>query len=715
MPIAAHDASVADPDIGALLRTAGAVDDIATAEHDVEHPRQAISRLLGRQSSRTLRDRMTNDRFGSSFVDVDEWRDAPVPHRYVHGGFQDSVACFSFYFPPPELYEGRYVHLIEGGVGGNDATLAAPGAPGGIELAFALGAYTLESNQGHVGLDLSGEPSVMVWEASARVSTRRVGARYRDVRRRPASRLRLRRQRRGLRTIACLEHAADLYDGAVPFIAGSTNGGVLPVTMSAVANALRLLWPKFDAIADVREPGGSGNPYEGLDADQRDTLAVLYRCGFPRGAEAQLADHGQALNIWAWDAPTLLRTDPGYFADFWTVPGYAGTGHALAASVIEEKTHVLRVLTGRELASAVDVERGGVGRMMAVAGAGGADVAMAIVVDGVELPIRMIGASFTFTTGAAAGRRLYCIGAVGDALMSSAISGPIYDGVSVGDELVIDNRDWLAFCYYHRHQVRDDNHATRQFVVDGKPVYPQRPLFPMTELRSTTRAGDHSGRFVGKMIVVQNTCDDYAWPHAGHMYGLLVREALGDSFDDQFRLWYNDHAAHLPAAPTSTRLVNYRGSVEQALRDVIEWVEHGTAPPPTTGYRWHDESSALTLAATAAERRGIQPVVTLRVEGGVRADARVDEIVTFEAIAEVPPGTGALIRAEWDFDGAGGWPAVDDFVDGSQANVTLTADHTFDAPGVYFPSVRVTAHRDGDPHATLFRVVNLARVRVVVS
>ncbi len=358
---------------------------------------------------------MTNDRFGSSFVDVDEWRDAPVPHRYVHGGFHDSVARFSFYFPPPERYEGRYVHLIEGGVGGNDATLAAPSAAGGIELAFALGAYTLESNQGHVGLDLSGEPSVMVWEASARSARVARGLATEMYGAEPHHGYVYGGSGGGLRTIACLENAPDLYDGAVPFIAGSTNGGVLPVTMSAVANALRLLWPNFGAIADACEPGGSGNPYEGLDAEQRDALAVLYRCGFPRGAEAQLADHGQALNIWAWDAATLLRTDPGYFADFWTVPGYAGTGNALAASVIEEKTHVQRVLTGRELAAAVDVERAGVGRMMAVAGAGGADVAMAIVADGVELPIRTIGASFTFTTGAAAGRRLYCIGAVGDA------------------------------------------------------------------------------------------------------------------------------------------------------------------------------------------------------------------------------------------------------------------------------------------------------------
>jgi hypothetical protein len=237
----------------------------------------------------------------------------------------------------------------------------------------------------------------------------------------------------------------------------------------------------------------------------------------------------------------------------------------------------------------------------------------------------------------------------------------------------------------------------------------------MTELRSTTRAGDHSGRFVGKMIVVQNTCDDYAWPHAGHMYALLAREALGDTFDDRFRLWYNDHAAHLPAAPTSTRLVNYRGSVEQALRDLVEWVERGTAPPATTGYRWHTEWSSLTLAPTAEGRRGVQPVVTLRADGGERADVHVGDAVTFEASADAPPNAGTLIRAEWDFDGVGAWPLVDESVDGSQKSLTVTAQHLYDKPGVYFPAVRVTAHRDGDPRATLFRVVNLARVRVVVS
>ena len=93
-------------------------------------------------------------------------------------------------------------------------------------------------------------------------------------------------------------------------------------------------------------------------------------------------------------------------------------------------------------------------------------------------------------------------------------------------------------------------------------------------------------------------------------------------------------------------------------------------------------------------------MVTLAANGGERADVRVGDTVTFDAAAEVPPGAGTLVRAEWDFDGSGAWPAVDDAVDGTDASVSLSRSHTFDAPGTYFPAVRVTAQRDGDPHAS---------------
>jgi hypothetical protein len=49
--------------------------------------------------------------FESPYVDVDEWRDGPVRHRYVHGGFDGTETRFSFYFPPVECYEGRFFQL----------------------------------------------------------------------------------------------------------------------------------------------------------------------------------------------------------------------------------------------------------------------------------------------------------------------------------------------------------------------------------------------------------------------------------------------------------------------------------------------------------------------------------------------------------------------------------------------------------------------------
>jgi len=66
--------------------------------------------------------------FNQPYVDVEEWRDAPaeVPnplgittqrqdaapikarHLFVHGGFKGTDARFTFCFPPPEQYQGRF-------------------------------------------------------------------------------------------------------------------------------------------------------------------------------------------------------------------------------------------------------------------------------------------------------------------------------------------------------------------------------------------------------------------------------------------------------------------------------------------------------------------------------------------------------------------------------------------------------------------------------
>src|SRR5688500_7646969 len=50
--------------------------------------------------------------FKEPYVDKDEWRDKPVRHRYVHGGFKGTNTRFSFYFPPKEQYQGRFFQYI---------------------------------------------------------------------------------------------------------------------------------------------------------------------------------------------------------------------------------------------------------------------------------------------------------------------------------------------------------------------------------------------------------------------------------------------------------------------------------------------------------------------------------------------------------------------------------------------------------------------------
>jgi hypothetical protein len=290
----------------------------------------------------------------------------------------------------------------------------------------------------------------------------------------------------------------------------------------------------------------------------------------------------------------------------------------------------------------------------------------------------------------------------------------LFQDLSPGDDVYIENRKFLAFCHYDRHQASNDFAEQNHARVDGLAVYPQRPEFNVAEALH----GRYRYSFAGKMIAIMNTLDRGAWPCGGVRYHERAKRAFGDRLDTHFRLWWNDNASHMPPSwgppRMTTRTVDYIGSVHQAVFDVIDWVEYAKEPPATTSYRYSDDSK-LTLASAAADRHGIQPVVTLTANGAGRADVSVGEVVTLEAIAEVPGGTGKIVSVEWDFDGEGAWPEQDGSVDGTTDTTRTTRSHRYDTRGTYFPVVRVHAHRSGDVDATLGRVANLARARVVVS
>jgi hypothetical protein len=163
----------------------------------------------------------------------------------------------------------------------------------------------------------------------------------------------------------------------------------------------------------------------------------------------------------------------------------------------------------------------------------------------------------------------------------------------------------------------------------------------------------------------------------------------------------------------TTRLVDFHELVQQAVKDVIAWVEEGIDPPRTSAFSYTADHS-LDLAPTAAERCGIQPVVKLLVNGSERADVERGGTASLDVEIDVPPGTGTVVAVRYDFEGTGEYP-LDIPVDGSASSLRLHAEHAFQAPGTYYPAVLVTSHREGLTDATTRRVHALGRARVVVG
>jgi hypothetical protein len=159
-------------------------------------------------------------------------------------------------------------------------------------------------------------------------------------------------------------------------------------------------------------------------------------------------------------------------------------------------------------------------------------------------------------------------------------------------------------------------------------------------------------------------------------------------------------------------LVRYDGLTFRALIELYHWVEQGIEPPESTNYDLRD--GQVIVPTTAASRGGIQPVVELRVGGAKRVDVLMGEEVEFHALIEVPPGTGEIVRAEWNFDGGpGNFQSVP--IGEPRERLELTTTHRYGSPGTVFACLRVASARDGDINENGALAWNLDRVRVVVS
>jgi hypothetical protein len=256
-----------------------------------------------------------------------------------------------------------------------------------------------------------------------------------------------------------------------------------------------------------------------------------------------------------------------------------------------------------------------------------------------------------------------------------------------------------------------------RFAVDGNPVHLQGG--------ATYYDLDHVDPFPGKMIMIGAVNDAFIWPTKIAPFDEYVREVLGESAEEHYRLWWVENSTHGPAVIATmysrerdpkvweTRLVDYNGVGAAALVAVRDWVEQGIAPVASTAYEMTPDND-IVIPADPETRGGVQPAVALTVDGGSRAEAKVGQTVTFDGVGQVPSGGGTIVEAALDVDSTNTWPYAADGADGSSATIRFQATHAFDKPGTYFPSFRVGSHRDG-AEGTGETARNLARVRVVVT
>jgi len=169
-----------------------------------------------------------DDLFKDPYIDVDQWRDTPVRHRYVHGGFKGTETRFSIYLPAREQYQGRFFqHITPIPEDENLAQKAAPGEYNKIGFAIASGAYFLETNGGgrlELGKAAGAptDPSITAYRANAASAEySRVVAVQMYGGKRPYG-YAYGGSGGAYRTVGSFENTSGVWDGVVPYVLGST-------------------------------------------------------------------------------------------------------------------------------------------------------------------------------------------------------------------------------------------------------------------------------------------------------------------------------------------------------------------------------------------------------------------------------------------------------------------------------------------------------------
>jgi hypothetical protein len=287
--------------------------------------------------------------YEEAFFDVAECRDKPHRHFYIHGGFENSHLYFSVYLPPKQLYKERFLLMLAGGTGGSDKMLTVPGWDWAFDVAFQdLGAYVVETNEGRYPDEGLGTDNPKdLWQASGYATSyaREIAKQFYGER--PNFGYITGCSGGGTRSSCHVENLPDLINGSV-----SEAWGQLGLKQWSVYGlAGKLLGPKLADVKDAMELGGSKDPYKRLTSMQTEAVRDWLGMGMIRDGVSQRKAGWFTAPVQMY---YIRDTDPSYFEDFWTEPGYQGRDNykALEPYILDQQVTVVRLLTVAELRGA---------------------------------------------------------------------------------------------------------------------------------------------------------------------------------------------------------------------------------------------------------------------------------------------------------------------------------------------------------------------------
>jgi hypothetical protein len=681
-------------------------------------------------------DAKNDPQFSKGYIDIDEIKirklenGSEIKYRYIHGGFEGTSVRFSFCYPEKEMYEERFYQYLSPFPAPEEELASLPVMGSDDKIAFALthGAYYVETNMGSTGMYSNSEDNTMTYRSSAAAAefSRIVAQDIYGYKHRPYGYV-YGGSGGGYRTIACIENT-NSFDGAVPYVIGSPYA--IPNCQTTRAHAERLLRNKILQIIDAMDAGGSGNPYEGLNEEEVKALKEVTLFGYPLKswfASAYLNDG--ALPVLA---PGVKAIDPKYFEDFWKVSGYLGADSN--SSAVRERIYVNTKITNiyyfdnkkRNLVEKIDT-RNGVNdawkKMISNIDDGETENWIELEETPKQENLYLKGTKIIFTSGKAKGKQIqverieknriyFTEGFAMDNIQE------VFEMINVGDNVLLDNSDYIAIQTYHRHQVPSlDYKAWDQFRdEDGKPLYPQQKNLIGPIFCGNGPGCKQNGFIQGKIIIVASLMDEQAYPWQADWYKRKVESVHDGKADGICRLWYFDNVLHGDKTESMNELyaTTYVGGLNQALIDLANWVEKNDEPIPSSNYSIN--IGQVEIGDTAKERGGLQPVVNLMANGSKCAYVKKGEEVTFVAEAEVPNRAGTLTFVEWSFEGEKDFPVKGEFElsNGGQNGISKMV-HKFENSGTYFGVVRVKAERNGNKNALFTQIRNIDRVRVVVE